>query len=248
MSADLSNQIVAIEKEANGKADSATEARLEELATQSEKLRFHSRYNEGEVPAAHLKRIERREEYARHLARLSKEGVRNPRNEVSSIKMVIEINRPEVEEAIRAYKSEIAANEANLKSLVNPTEEEKAYYVQAIARQQERLLDEQAVLEFSNILASDGAWDSTTGKSQRLAQLQDELGRRLWANAVDSKAAEVKMYEEYLKETGLGEATLAEYRKLKEEAAADLKKYKSETAQDIRLRGHEQINKIRYKY
>lgn len=245
---DLSSQIAAMEIAAGSRPDAATQARLEELHTQAEKLRFHSRYEEGKIPPENLKRIALREEYAKHIRQLASEGKKDPRSEVSAVKMVLEINRPDTEEAVRSYQAEIAGNEKNLQALVNPSNEEKAYFEETILRQKNRMLDEQTMLEFSNILASEAPWDSTTGKSRRLAELQNELGRRLWKNLVDSKEAEAKMYREYSTQAGLGEETRKEYGQLMEEAEAEVKKLRSETAQQIRQRGYDQINKIRYKY
>jgi hypothetical protein len=246
MSADLTNQAEAMEKVSGSKPDAATVAKIVEYQVQAEKLRYFGRYDK-EMPPDYSERIALREKYARTVRTLAEKGVAQPQSDPAAVKVMLEVNRPEVEAVIASIRADIGLAEQKM-NVPDLSEEDRGFYEDRIKAQRDRLQNEEAALETTKLLTSEGGWDSTMGKAQRLHEIQDALGRRLRDADVESKSANVEMYKMYLREMLPNAADKLAYETELKAAQAELKALKEETATQLRQRGNDFITRFRGKY
>lgn len=248
MSYDLENQVEELEKAAGRKPDAATQAKIAAYEAQMEKLRFYSRFEADKMPPEYLKRIAVRENYAKIMQGLAEQGVLQPKSDFAAVKAVLEINRPEVEAAIKSIKADIKRYEDELKA-TGIAESDRNYYESRIKDQNSRLRNQEAALEITAALLSDDKWDSTIGKAQHVSELKDGIGQRLRNEDIESKKSTIDSYKKYLGEPGLLNAEDRQnYEKELKAAEEELRKIEGETAAQVRQRGDDYLTKIRSKY
>jgi hypothetical protein len=247
MSYDLAGQAEEMAKAAGDKMDASTRAKIAEYESQAEKLRIHSRFEEGKIPPEYQTRIAGREEYAKVVRDLAARGITRPESDPAAVKVLLEINRPEVEALITSIKRDLVSTEKNINDSGN-SDSDRKYYEERIRAQKARLRTEEAVLEATTLFNTDAEWDSSVGKAQQINEIKDKLGREFRDADIETQNSNVSMYKKYLEEANLRVADKQVYEAELKTAEEALKKLHSETAAQLRLRGHEYLTKLRYKY